>query len=135
MKINYINEPSDDSFDDHMEKKNYSQSSKDIQHRWAKIRACKLELLKIYSEITCIEPPKNDYGHDAKEEWGICINSHILFPVPANLSACATGIVRKMRNNVPNKYDDGACKSCPYFIPRDCVKSRTNEEIAKCFNG
>lgn len=133
MKISYENEPSDDKWNTYMYENDYSEHTKEIQLRWSKLRALKLEYLKLYSELANIIPPENEFGYDCKEEWGLCLNSQILWSVPANLFNCSVGMVRKMRNKVPIKYDIGTCKSCPYFIPSNSIKSRSNNQIAKSF--
>lgn len=137
MIIKYIIEKSDEEFHKHLDKNfddcnasdTYRKMVTDIQYNWAKIRACKIEYLKLYSEQTNIKSPDNEYGYDTKEEWGLCINSNIIFPVPASLFECSVGSVRKLRNKVPVNIDTGTCKSCPFFIPRNRLESRTVKEI------
>jgi hypothetical protein len=131
MKIKYSKELSDVDFIEHMKNMKYPASVKAIQAKWAKITACKLELINLLSEIANITPPKNVLGNDNKKEWGICLNSGILFPVPAKLRDCSVGMVRKMRNSLPEKYNDDTCFTCPYFIPENALESRTNEQITK----
>lgn len=133
MKINYEDDQHDNWFNQHMEENDYGEYVIEIQKRWSKIKALKLEYLKVYSEQANVTPPEYESGYDCKEEWGLCINSGILFSVPAKLINCSVGEIRKMRNKVPIKYDTYTCKSCPYFIPRDSIQSRSNNQIIKTF--
>lgn len=107
--------------------KDYDKHVKEIQIRWQKIETCKIELLKLYSEQANITPPKNDLHNG--EEWGLCINSSIIFPVPAKMSDCSVGMVRKLRDGVSKEHNDGTCNTCPYFIPRNSLEQREVDEI------
>ena len=65
---------------------------REIQIRWAKIRALRRELLKLLRK----------QANTKSKKIGVCIND--LQIVPEKLFDCSVGAVRKFRNQV--KYDD-----------------------------